>query len=61
MAFIVDGGETVGDASGAALAVNNSSFVCSKISKNVNPVSTTHFRLVALQYFLNQDFGQVLD
>jgi hypothetical protein len=61
MAFIVDGRETVGDPSSVALAVDNAPFVCSKISKNANPVSTTHVGLVALQYFLRQDFSQGLN
>jgi hypothetical protein len=52
MAFIVDGRETVGDASSVGLAVDNAPFVCSKINKNANPVSTmTHVGLVALQYY----------
>jgi hypothetical protein len=62
MAFIVDGRETVGNASSVALGVDNAPFVCSKINKNANPVSTTtHVGLVALQYFLRQDFGQGLN
>jgi hypothetical protein len=61
MAFIVDGGETVGNGSSAALAVDNAPFVCLKISKNANPLSMTRIKLVALQYFLCQDFGQGLN
>jgi hypothetical protein len=60
MAFIVDGGEIVGDsdAIGVGPEANEASFICSKISKNPISNSATHFGLVALQYFRCQDIGQ---